>query len=271
MFFLKKKAKKNKPVQPEPQTKKQKFLAGLKSFALMGLILLLVRAFVIEPYVIPSGSMIPTLVIGDHVFVNKMAYGWRIPFTHFWLAEFDEPKRGDVVVFIPPQTNQGWFLKGDAYIKRVMAIPGDVILYDKGQIFINDQPISHKKILIDGVDDQNPGLLDYKKEGLDSKDLELVNELPRFADYRDYTIKIEDVFGHKHLIQTLYHQDSDVVKMKVPKDYFFVMGDNRHRSSDSRAWGLVPRRNLTGRATIVWLSWTRANGIRWERIGKKIL
>ncbi len=189
---------------------------------------LLLRAFVVEAFQIPSGSMIPTLEIGDHIFVSKFSYGIGVPFTNKRIAEFGDPKRGDVIVFrYPPDPSID-------FIKRVVALPGETIELRRNQIFINGQPLARERV--DGpcryAEGRNP------------------------EDARECERWIERLDGSSH--QT--YQDPNQVPQDwgpvvVPARSVFVMGDNRDNSRDSRVWGFVPFANIKGRALIVW--WSR--------------
>ncbi len=191
-------------------------------------VILTVRSVIIEPYRIPSGSMIPALQIGDHIFVNKLEYGLRFPFTNAYITTPTDPKRGDVVVFLYPKN------ESINYIKRVVGLPGETIevkdrvVYIDGeaasQVQLNDS--SYTENLFHAMDRRN-----IKPFATKMGDLS-------FVTLHDVHQKWSSKWGPK----------------KVPDGHFFVMGDNRDRSSDSRAWGFVPRKNIKGKAMFVWLS-----------------
>ena len=189
---------------------------------------LLLRAFVVEAFQIPSGSMIPTLEIGDHIFVSKFSYGIGVPFTNKKLVEFGEPKRGDVIVFrYPPDP-------ATDFIKRVVGLPGETVELRRNQVFINGQPLPRE---------QQPGPCRYK-EGRNPD------------DGRDCELWVEHMGEKVH--QT--YQDPNAMPQNwgpvtVPPRSVFVMGDNRDNSRDSRVWGFVPYDNIKGRSLIVW--WSR--------------
>lgn len=210
-----------------------------KSFFPILLIVLLLRSFLFEPFRIPSGSMMPTLLDGDFIFVNKFAYGLRLPVVNSKFVAIGEPERGDVVVFrLPsdPSVN---------YIKRVVGLPGDTIVYEASskRLTINDEPIPVE--LLGSFDDQ-PGL-----------------DLAR-----------EDFGGREHEILLRRGAISPGGTYRVPDGHYFVMGDNRDNSQDSRFRGVefIPENNLVGRAMRVWMSWQgfADGGPRWGRIGASI-
>lgn len=193
------------------------------------LVLLTFRWVVFEPYVIPSGSMIPTLEELDYIYVNKFAYGLRLPFSSQWLFERDLPKRCDIVVF-RSMTEPGQFV-----IKRVMGLPGDrVELLESGRLRINDE------------------LLKTEVIG-DEDDTQILRESCARGDGPEPT----------HLIRSQLkvapgEVDAVVFAAIVPERSVMVFGDNRHQSADSRVWGALPRENLLGQALGIWLSCARS-------------
>ncbi len=208
------------------------------------LLVLLVRAFVFEPFRIPSSSMMPTLLTGDFIYVNKSAYGLKMPVFHWTLLETGQPKRGDVVVFRYPLD------QSMDYIKRVVGLPGDKIHYDpvRKQLSVNGKPVAQKVIgpYTGFHDDIDPRGLILKRE-----------ELPEIT---------YDILTHNN-----HHYPYKYLNLTVPEGHYFVMGDNRDHSADSRVWGLVPERNLVGKAKFIWMHWRL--GDFWKglkRIGTKI-
>lgn len=225
-----------------------------------------IRSFAIEPYKIPSKSMVPTLMVGDHIFVNKFTYGFRFPGTTKWIAEFGEPKRGEVIIFIYPED------KRLDFIKRVVGVPGDFIQMKKGELFVNGAKVAQEEIEIKGIDPRDKRRLlipEAQARGIDPP----FQKLPYYRDFRKYQIKLEDLYGHHHLIQRdRFVPGEDDFNLVVPPDNYFVMGDNRDQSADSRVWGFVPRKNLKGRAMFVWLSLDYdRGGIRYKRFGKRVI
>jgi signal peptidase I len=210
-----------------------------KSFFPILLIVLVLRSFLFEPFRIPSGSMMPTLVEGDFIFVNKFAYGLRLPVVNSKVVEVGEPRRGDVVVFQLPSD------PGVNYIKRVVGLPGDRVYYDQGskELTINDKAIPREF------------LGNYEGE----PSLQLVRE--RLGDA-------------EHLLLLTRGRLSPGGVYEVPEGHYFVMGDNRDNSRDSRFPGVefIPEYRLVGRAVRIWMNWRwpSQGGPMWERIGKGI-
>lgn len=205
-----------------------------KQLAVAIFVVMLLRSSIIEPYKIPSGSMIPTLFIGDHIFVNKFAYGFKIPFTEIFLenpiyaTQEKLPARGDVIVFRYPKN------PSINYIKRVIGLPGDTIQIKDKVLYINGKPI---KIV-------------------DRRDQNLEDGIENEEDRRVLSLHEEDLMNVHHAV--LYNMNSflgsDYGPVDVPAGNLFVMGDNRDRSSDSRIWGFVPLENIKGKAMFIWLS-----------------
>ena len=211
---------------------------GLGSYLLAIGVALTIRWAFMEAYVIPSQSMLPSLLINDHIFVNKSVYGVRVPFSENWLVEFGKPQRGEVIVFKYPRDKSTFF------IKRVVGVPGDKIYYEDGQLFINDQKM--EKVLA-----SEEGNFSYVRD----VDLQSNGKLP-FETKGDFEHYTEDLDGVKHdvLLRKGAYLGDSYGPFYVPEGQLFVMGDNRNRSSDSREWGTVPYENVLGRAMFVWLS-----------------
>ncbi len=216
---------------------------------------LLLRAFVVEAFQIPSGSMIPTLDVGDHIFVSKFSYGLSIPFTDAKILQYAEPKRGDVIVFKFPQDHS------TDYIKRVIGLPGDVVEMRQEELYINGKPVPRERVP-HVCDDGEPA----RSGGL--------------ADDRDCQLWQEDLGRVKHdTIQEPGRGGRDFGRLVVPPHQLFVMGDNRDNSSDSRVWGFVDFDLVKGRALIIWWSRAETDGfspvawfkaIRWNRFFKPV-
>ena len=202
------------------------------------------RSFLVEPFKIPSSSMMPTLLVGDFILVNKFDYGIRLPVADMKIFNVGEPKRGDVMVFRYPNN------PSEDFIKRVVGVPGDVIIY------------RDKKLTINGVLQQQTDKGEYNSPRGTQQTL-----LP--AD-----LFTEDLDGHKHSIlrmparpsmditrvEDFPHRENceytlDQMRCKVPPGYYFMMGDNRDNSHDSRYWGFVPDRNIVGKAFAIWFNW----------------
>ena len=193
-----------------------------KSFFPVLLIVLALRSFLVEPFQIPTGSMIPTLEVGDFILVNKYAYGVRLPVIGTKIVDVAEPKRGDVMVFIPPHVDS-------YYIKRVIGMPGDTIRYEDKRLFINGELIS-EELVDDIVIDTNLGDLAG-------------------------TLHIETINGVEHATQhiTAVSRQRSRTTWVIPNGNYFMMGDNRDNSSDSREWGTVSEKDIVGRAIAVWM------------------
>lgn len=195
------------------------------------LIVLLFRSFLFEPFKIPSGSMIPTLLIGDFIVVNKYAYGLRLPVVHTKFLPVGEPERGDVVVFRYPVDSSVNF------IKRLVGLPGDTISYRDKQLYINGELVSEKA-----------------QGRFTSEDVKC--STPR-SDAMLFTETLGEV-EHEILLHTNSGSRND--QWLVPEGHYFVMGDNRDRSNDSREWGFVPEANLMGKAVGIWLNFDYTKG-----------
>ncbi len=211
----------------------------LKQIVVALLVVFTIRSSIIEPFKIPSGSMIPTLYIGDFIFVNKMKYRLQIPFTEWFgpaktLIEFGKPQRGDVFVFIPPNETADRV----HYIKRVIGIPGDVIEVREKKLFINGEAVPLTPV----------------NEELKLKEFESINE----TAYRVRNAELfEEKLGEKaHFTMWLNHREDtrDYPPIKVPEGHVFAMGDNRDDSKDSRWWGFVPENEINGKAMFIWMS-----------------
>ncbi|HEY8521238.1 MAG TPA: signal peptidase I [Gammaproteobacteria bacterium] len=210
-----------------------------KSFFPILLLVLLIRSFLFEPFRIPSGSMMPTLLEGDFIFVNKFAYGLRLPVLNTEIVDLGEPERGDVIVFkLPsdPSVN---------YIKRVVGLPGDVVTYQQGtkQLTINGKEVP---LELKGAYEGDPGL-----------------EIAR-----------EKLGEHEHFVLLTRGRLSPGGTYVVPEGHYFVMGDNRDNSRDSRFDGVefIPEDRLVGKAVRIWMNWRwpAEGGPIWSRIGKGI-
>ncbi|MBK8957486.1 MAG: signal peptidase I [Proteobacteria bacterium] len=208
-----------------------------RSFFPIFLVVLLLRSFVVEPFRIPSGSMIPTLLIGDFILVNKFDYGIRLPVLNRKVIELGQPKRGDVVVFrypLDPST---------PFIKRIVGLPGDTVRYIDKALYINDQ---------------------------------LVESVPKgtFVGVRSAASNTGAMMFNEHLGEVEHDilltpgAGSPNGEFKVPAGHYFVLGDNRDNSRDSRYWGYVPDQNLVGRAFFIWMNWDSGPDVK--RIGSMI-
>ena len=200
-------------------------------------IVLFLRSFLFEPFRIPSGSLEPTLNVGDFVLVNKFSYGFRLPIINKTIIGVAEPGYGDIAVFRWPPDQHFDF------IKRVVGLPGDKVSYHNKQLTINGRIMSLTKIT-EEIDESSGKLVECYEE---------------------------DLMGVKHKIYQQKDASSKDFDWIIPKDSYLMMGDNRDDSADSRYWGFVPNKLLRGKAVLVWLSWNGyENKIRWSNIGKWI-
>lgn len=224
-----------------------------KSFFPVILIVFLLRSFLVEPFKIPSGSMIPTLLVGDFILVNKFTYGIRLPVVNVKIMDVNQPRRGEVMVFRYPEN------PSLDYIKRVVGLPGDKIIYRNKRLYINGELVKAEPI----------GEYNYVESGLS------------FVYNRRF---IEQLGGHPHAIlinpempnvqlggvrqfpyrENCVYNDSEFSCM-VPAGHYFMMGDNRDSSSDSRYWGFVPNANIVGKAFLIWWNFSEL-----KRIGTSV-
>ncbi len=220
-------------VKEKTFNRKKKIKSEIVSFSLIIFFVLLFRSMFFEPFKIPSGSMIPTLMIGDFILVNKFSYGFKVPFSEWftdpvYITEPSHPKRGDVIVFkYPKNTSLN-------YIKRVVGLPGDTVEIIDKVVYVNDKPI--QAIEIDGSEIMAD--MDDKFKHFN------------FKFYKTYTGE------HEHIMQIEKdnYYNANYYKITVPEDNFFVLGDNRDFSADSRVWQFVPFRYVKGKALFVWFS-----------------
>lgn len=204
-----------------------------KSFFPVLAFVLVLRSFLYEPFQIPSSSMVPTLQVGDYILVNKFNYGLRLPVTRTKIWNVSSPERGDVMVFYPPHANKTY------YIKRVIGVPGDRIQYRNKQLTVNGKPVPREWLA------EIPG----------SRRLQIGIERPR-----------ED---KSHLIQVDLSRPVRDFSVVVRPGHYFMMGDNRDNSSDSRVWGQVPERDIVGQAVAIWMHWESVFSVpSFDRAGR---
>ncbi|MGI9334894.1 MAG: signal peptidase I [Gammaproteobacteria bacterium] len=215
-----------------------KLVEYARSFFPVFLIVLLLRSFLAEPFRIPSGSMMPNLLVGDLILVNKFVYGIRLPVLENKLIELGSPERGDVVVFRYPQD------PSTPFIKRIIGLPGDAIVYENKTLYVNGEPAPQAKI--------------GTYTGIGSG-----------RSMTGATLATETLDGREHDI--LFHSSypSTRFETRVPEGSYFVLGDNRDNSRDSRFWGTVADELLIGKAFMIWMNWDNGQ-INWSRIGNSI-
>ncbi len=248
---------------PEPGT-----VDYARSFFPVALIVLVLRAFIFEPFRIPSDSMMPTLLDGDFIIVNKYAYGLRLPVADRKFLAIGEPQRGDVVVFrfpLDPSVN---------YIKRLVGVPGDHVEVENDRIIVNGKPIPFTVTA-----KYNDGCyvnMQLAAEHLGDHDHQaLVCPVPLEVTPEPLAgCNRKSVRGYlcgEHAVGALFGESQKVVR-DVPAGMYLMMGDNRDNSEDSRVWGFVPEDNLVGKATRIWFNWDldRTGGPVWRRIGRAI-
>ncbi|MEO0443314.1 MAG: signal peptidase I [Pseudomonadota bacterium] len=219
-------AKRRRPDEAEPV-----LVEYSKSFFPVLLIVLVFRSFLVEPFQIPSTSMVPTLKVGDFILVNKFTYGIRLPVIRTKVFDISNPKRGDVMVFFPPHQKR-------YFIKRVIGLPGDTVRYADNELYINGE-----KLAVNFIATDTSRLLD-------------ANDFCKRAR-QQYQLFEEVVDGKIHQMRRCslpiaYPGDRSWV---VPADSYFMIGDNRDNSSDSRDWGVVPADNIVGKAFAIWMHW----------------
>ncbi len=212
-----------------------------KAFFPVILLVFILRSFIVEPFRIPSGSMLPSLHVGDFILVNKFKYGFRLPIINKKIVEVSSPERGDVMVFRFPHD------ESINFIKRVVGLPGDTVEYKNKELFINGTRVSKERL----------------------------GEYPFDEAGRRHIVAdrfIETLGESRHDILTDSRKRTTSMSFTVPENHYFVMGDNRDYSNDSRFWGFVPEENVIGHAFLIWFSWdvSSGGGVNWARIGNSI-
>ena len=217
------------------------------------LVVFLLRSFLVEPFKIPSGSMIPTLLVGDFILVNKFTYGIRLPVANKKIIPMDDPRRGDVMVFRYPEDTSV------DYIKRVIGLPGDQVEYRNKRLSVNGKPAPLTAL----------GAYTLQESGLSASRLELYTEK---LGNSTHSVIFNPEAPPLALAQVRQFPDKkncayndDGFSCEVPEGHYFMMGDNRDGSADSRYWGFVPEQNIVGKAFLIW--WNFGD---FKRIGNKI-
>ena len=240
--------------QSEITIKEPWWVEYAKSFFPVILVVFFLRSFLVEPFKIPSGSMIPTLQVGDFIVVNKFIYGIRLPIVGKKLVEINSPERGDVMVFHYPEN------PSIDYIKRVVGVPGDNVVY------------RHKQVVVNGVIQnlEDKGDYNYVEPSLSFVHTKIYNE--NLSSGRSYKVlqnplapnmRLDDVAEFPYRENCAYNANE--MRCIVPKGHYFMLGDNRDNSRDSRYWGFVPDEMLVGKAFMVWMNFND-----FKRVGLSI-
>jgi signal peptidase I len=228
----------------DSQAREPMLVEYAKSFFPVILIVFGLRSFLVEPFKIPSGSMMPTLLVGDFILVNKYTYGIRLPVINKKVVQLNDPQRGDVMVFRYPED------PSLDYIKRVVGVPGDTIEYRNKRLSVNGQPVPASQ----------SGSYSYVGNGLNYITAAVYKER---LGATDHTMMVEPDKASVYPPQVMdfpkrencsYNADGEGFKCKVPAGHYFMMGDNRDESNDSRYWGFVPDENIVGRAFFIWMN-----------------
>ena len=250
--------KRRAPDAPEPA-----WVEYAASFFPVLLVVFLLRSFVAEPFKIPSSSMRPTLEVGDFILVNKFAYGLRLPIIEKKIVPIADPQRGDVVVFRYPLN------PSQDFIKRVIGVPGDTVVYQDKRLTVNGAPWPQRA-------DGTYGYLEGLRFETLSRFRETVEGSPSpkehaaAADPTLPSVNPGQVRAFPGRENCDYNPDGSGFTCKVPPGHYFVMGDNRDRSDDSRYWGFVPDDHLRGRAFFIWFNWDDLAGLAFKRVGSGI-
>ena len=203
-----------------------------RSFFPVLFVVFVLRSFVAEPFQIPSSSMVPTLEVGDYILVNKFTYGVRLPVLRTRIIEVNEPQRGDVMVFFPPHMNKTYF------IKRVVGLPGDVISYRNKRLYVNGEPVQQDPLAV----------------------------IPEGRSR--YQLSLASLGSANHLQQDNLMRPPRDFTVTVKPGHYFMMGDNRDNSSDSRVWGQVSEEDIVGKAFAIWMHWDSLFSIpSFSRVG----
>ncbi|MFN2288519.1 MAG: signal peptidase I [Chromatocurvus sp.] len=203
-----------------------------KSFFPVLFVVFVLRSFIVEPFQIPSSSMVPTLEVGDYILVNKFTYGLRLPVLRTKVLDVKEPERGDVMVFFPPHMNKTY------YIKRVIGLPGDTVTHRSRRLYVNGKPVPSETLAVlpDGRSRYRVSRAEFGEDG--------------------------------HLLQENISRPARDFSVVVRPGHYFMMGDNRDNSSDSRVWGQVAQKDIVGKAFAVWMHWDSLFSIpSFSRVG----
>ncbi len=238
---------------------KRSLIDNLKSLGVAIFIVLIIRSSLFEAFKIPSGSMIPTLFIGDHIFVNKMAYGLKVPFADsfidkpVYIQKGAAPERGDIIVFLYPED------ESVHYIKRVIGTPGDTVEVRNKMLYVNNKPVPREPLAEAAAQAVIKQLGDRKyDQGTTEAWIEHLS--PEHGNVVDHVIFLDKEAGYV---------TENFSPVTVPSEHLFVMGDNRDFSKDSRFWGFVPFKNVKGKAAVIFFSYSVFEGLAFhpDRIG----
>lgn len=204
-----------------------------KSFFPVLFVVFVLRSFIVEPFQIPSSSMVPTLEVGDYILVNKFTYGLRLPVVRTKVFDLNEPARGDVMVFFPPHMNKTY------YIKRVIGIPGDTVTHRNRRLYVNGELIETEALAV----------------------------IPEGRSR--YQVSRAEFGDEGHLLQEDVSRPTRDFSVVVRPGHYFMMGDNRDNSSDSRVWGQVAEKDIVGKAFAVWMHWDSLFSVpSFSRVGR---
>ena len=208
------------------------------------LVVFILRSFLFEPFRIPSGSMIPTLLVGDLILVNKFSYGIRLPIVNRKVIDIGNPERGDVMVFRYPLN------PAEDYVKRVIGLPGDTVVYKNKQLSVNGQVVSK----VPTADFYDADRVSYSKQYAEALPSARGNASHMILQNDESAGIMQQLDGFVGRQFCSYADGYTTITCKVPQGFYFMMGDNRDNSADSRFWGLVPDQNIVGRAILIWMN-----------------
>lgn len=246
--------------------KKSVFREYLESFVFAIAVALLIRTFVVQPFKIPSSSMVPTLLVGDHILVNKFIYGTQVPFSSSRFLAWREPDRGDVVVFKYPKDHSIDF------IKRLIGLSGEQVDLCDNRIRINGRAVDDPW----GWYESGGGFFDLEEAiGFSNCTPVLIPAEGMEVEYDALHVRVNRETlgepGSRFVREAIAVEETDEGSVTVGEDHYFMMGDNRNNSRDSRAWGFVKSREIEGKAFLIYWSWDKEHKrVRWDRIGMRI-
>jgi len=254
----------NSSTNPGAQPAKSEFREMIDSVFWALIVVVFLRSFLVEPFKIPSGSMIPTLKVGDYILVTKFFYTLGLPLSKIKVSEFRKPQRGDVIVFLYPRD------ESKNYIKRVVGVPGDKIEVHEGRLHINGNPVRLEQAT---TEERQKALVAIGSEYR----LEMLDLYKEYINPNQWHFALYDRANTASFnVDYVFDVDDDGIADPIPPGHYFAMGDNRDHSADSRMWDLVPEENIKGKALAVWMSLDpeqpllSAGKVRWKEILRKI-